>query len=310
MPADLVLPVLEEALGDQRETIRLNAITALGRLNDPRANKLLFETFDKGKAANLRTKAAEMLTKLGQMGPLITALENKRVGLVLTALEDNWLTAAEILDKLGDARVVQSLVVVLRDGHWKVRIIDVLGKLWEQIKDTTLRTQMIDALIAALGDNKSKARSRAIEVLVELGDHRAAPPLIAVLKDRDAGVRAKAAWALGKFGDARAVDSLIVALGDRSKRVRSRAADVLARLEDTRAVPPLMAALGDDPIAGVRSKAAWALGMLGDAQAVEPLIAALEDRDSSVRSKAKGALRRIGADEALAALRDLKAPKK
>jgi HEAT repeat protein len=310
MPADLVLPVLEEALGDQRETIRLNALTALGRLNDPRANKLLFETFDKGKAANLRIKAAETLTKLGQMGPLITALENNRIGLVLTALEDNWLTAAEILDKLGDARVVQSLVVVLRDGHWKVRIIDVLGKLWEQLEDTTLRTQMVDALIAALGDNKSKVRSRAIEVLVELGDHRAVPSLIAVLKDSDAGVRAKAAWALGKFGDARAVDSLIVALRDRSKRVRSRAADVLARLEDTRAVPPLMAALRNDPIAGVRSKAAWALGMLGDARAVEPLIAALKDRDSSVRSKATGALRRIGTDEALAALRDLKAPKK
>ena len=45
-------------------------------------------------------------------------------------------------------------------------------------------------------------------------------------------------------------------------------------------------------------------------QSVENFIAALEDGDGSVRSKAIGALRRTGTNEALAALRELKAPKK
>lgn len=101
------------------------------------------------------------------------------------------------------------------------------------------------------------------------------------------------------------VEGLIKALRHDDGVVRLRAQSALADLGDM-VVEPLIAAL-EDKESSVRGGAAGALGDLRDARAVEPLIAALKDKEYWVREAAAVALRRIGGEEAKGALREYRA---
>ena len=119
----------------------------------------------------------------------------------------------------------------------------------------------IPELIQALEDKDVNIRRRAIKALAKAGPSAVAP-LIAALKNEKSRARAGAAEALGKIEDGRAVEPLIAALQDEISNVRAGAAEALGEIKDVSAVEPLIAALEDEDT-DVRNSAAKALAKMG-----------------------------------------------
>lgn len=191
--------------------------------------------------------------------------------------------AVDTLGRLGDPRVVQTLIMLLSDKVREVRVqaAEALGRLVDP--------QAVEPLMVALHDRVWEVRASAAYALGRIGDSRAVEALCAVLNDPAEGVRVNAARALGQLGGSRAVDALCLALRDDHRKVRARAALALGKSGDPRAVEPLGTALRDME-ADVRACAAEALGEINDEQVIALLIAALKDKDKSVRARAVEAL--------------------
>jgi HEAT repeat protein len=184
--------------------------------------------------------------------------------------------------EIEDVRIAEAFLAMLEDKELRRAAAEVLGQLGN--------TRAVPPLIAALSDDKRDIMSQvAARALGQLGDISAVPPLITALGSYYEYVRQAAAEALGQLGDGRAVPPLItVALyKDRHKEFQA-VVKALGKLGDA-AVEPLVTALNDENEA-VRERAAIVLGELGDARAVEPLIAALNDKNEFVRWRAITAL--------------------
>lgn len=150
--------------------------------------------------------------------------------------------------------------------------------------------------------NNPNARLAAVAALKELQDERIAPLLLGTLADdADAGVRAAAATALRNFGGRPVTQALLGALrGDTAVEVHRAAADVPCCVVELRVTaddtPALAHVLDTDSDWLVLRRVADALGSVGDRRAVEALCraAAKENQDTSVRSDALRALKRLG----------------
>jgi HEAT repeat protein len=197
------------------------------------------------------------------------------------------------------------------------------------------------AIAFAQGQNPSLAElldqfqttnfSRQLEVgkqIAKVGDVRALQTLEPWLRHEDRHLRGNAAFVFASLGDARGFETLRGILTDRSYRPEGQggagapgnmsapawwlpsqiradryyAVHVLGQLTDPRAFDILVPLLDDREIS---YKVAWALGEIGDRRAIRPLIAALRDRDALVRVMAIQSLDKLGATEALPAIRAL-----
>jgi HEAT repeat protein len=153
----------------------------------------------------------------------------------------------------------------------------------------------IDALIAALREDRNPGD--AARILGNFGDRaeRALPELVRYFDDERAG--ANAIQAAGKIGVAEpdTIAALRRLLATPGHRHRGMAASALGALHATEAVPELQQALGDGGKYD-RILAANALGELGPdaAPAVEALAAGVADPDLDLRRAAVEALGRIG----------------
>jgi hypothetical protein len=162
--------------------VKLGIIEALGEIRDPRA-----------------------------VEPLIQELRDPSV-------EVRWETALA-LGEIGDARAVGPLLPGLRDPDRYVRYGTALalGKLgWRPSNDDerahcllgvqdwpgllALGPAAIPALSSALADREKSVRSRAVEVLGQIGDRGAIPAVMRALRDGDDEVRWRAVLAGPKCG--------------------------------------------------------------------------------------------------------------
>jgi len=107
----------------------------------------------------------------------------------------------------------------------------------------TKDARAVEPLIAVLKDGKCGLQ--AANALAKIGKP-SVPPLITALKSDSPVARRNAAMALGKIKDASAVKPLIVALNDENPIVRRNAANALGEIRDNSAVEPLTSALKDD----------------------------------------------------------------
>lgn len=253
-------PVSENiaALRDEDWAVREEAAAALGAFRDPRAvGPLVGALRDSDRA--VRDAAVKSLMEIGE--PAVPAL-----GL---CLDDPNLTvqesAAAILARIADARVLAPLIKALRSQDWIVRM-------------------------------------HAAKAIGRIRDGRAVPALVPLLHDTVKAVREEAALALVQIGEP-AVPSLLEALKHEAWLVRLHAIEALGRMKAKMAVEPLLFVLFNDRDAAVRTDAARALGEIGDARAVEFLIRAMNDLD--VRPAAVEALGKIGDAKALPALIDV-----
>ncbi|MBL9020433.1 MAG: HEAT repeat domain-containing protein [Myxococcales bacterium] len=153
-----------------------------------------------------------------------------------------------------------------------------LGELTEPAE----KRRAIEALTAALEDDRFEVRAEACSSLGELGESSAVAALVKRLGDGHAAVRQQAAIALGTIGHPDAFEALAEALADGPADLRFQAATSLAEIDAPKSYPLLVKAL-DDKDPQVVSAAALSLGAIGDA-AVLPLLAArLDHADAGAR---------------------------
>ncbi len=162
--------------------------------------------------------------------------------------------------------------------------------------------------LEALGARRWWVRAAAAERLGRLGVPRAADRLVACLDDPREEVRIVAARSLGMLGDTRVIRPLLSGLTAASRWATIRAAAVLASLGPPAA--PTLAALvveeatrpdGGDP---VRLRLLLdSLAELGDRECAAAVLPLLGHRSIDVRARAARILGRLGAPEAVRALR-------
>ncbi len=154
---------LIKSLNDPDTNARLRAAQMLGENREPRAiEPLCAALFD--PEAEVRKHA---IIALGRMGSLATE--------ALIAAQQNpdplvRQSATQALGQIHEARVVESLVIALRDPHEGVRsqaafALNRLGAL------------AVQPLIAALHDSDPNIRWQATRILGGIGDARALPEL-------------------------------------------------------------------------------------------------------------------------------------
>ncbi len=155
------------------------------------------------------------------------------------------------------------------------------------VTDPALRARAIEALVAALDDDRMEVRAEACASLGGLGEGGETPAtaIAAIAKrlgDGIAAVRQNAAIALGTLRHPDGFAPLAEALAEGPPDLRFQAVTSLAEIDLARAYDPAVAALGDSD-SQVVGAAALALGGIGDARAIDPLAAKLDVADLGAR---------------------------
>ena len=171
----------------------------------------------------------EAVITLGEMG------DERCVEPLARALRDgDWQVREVAIEAMGQvgSPAVETLLKLLRD--WEVRkyAIAALGKIRDE--------RVLDPLMLQLRNDEFK--DDAIDALVQLGEP-SVERLIGALRDKDENVRKCAVRALGKIESSAAIDSLIAMLGDKDWETRLLAAAALESIGDERgreAMKPLL----------------------------------------------------------------------
>lgn len=284
VPAELV-PALLQAVDDDNEKVRLEAIYAIGVIG----------------RAPLPADQAERLTKaLDHYDPGVRAGAARVIGrLRLAAAGDALMKAVNdsqadvryasmrALGAIGDTRAVAGLGEQLAyykkgEGAWSA--LDALARIASPSSIPLFREHLLD--------KDPYIRRAAMEGLGRAGDGESAAALEkASTLDDSPMVRLAAAFALQKLGRnyaARIIDMMS------SAKVIPQGQEYLVELG-----PPMAATLVprlQEPDADVREAVADVLGRIGDATTVPALEAAAKDRDPSVASAARRAVARLRAE--------------
>ena len=146
-------------------------------------------------------------------------------------------------------------------------------------------TITFEAALRDLTGGSPKARALAAHALAEVTDpaerRRAVEALIAALEDDRPEVRAQACSSLGELADPKAIPGLVKRLDDGASPVRQNAAISLGTMAHPDAFEPLATALREGP-ADLRFQAASSLAEVDPKRAFEHLVAALHDKDPQV----------------------------
>ena len=208
---------------------------------------------------------------------------NRLLDLLDTQNVNTRVQAAVRLKKLGDARGLNSLGVMLKDHDSTVRLA--AGRALVGLGDA----RGLDALGELLKDHDATVRLAALRALVGIGTAHLVSLLIPLLHDPDTTVRLETAQQLGKLGDPGALEPLIAALKDDDPAVRAQIATTLGLLGNARAVPSLMDSLKDEFVL-VRAAAVGALEQIHDPAATDGLLAIVRDHKAELREQAVDAL--------------------
>jgi HEAT repeat protein len=134
--------------------------------------------------------------------------------------------AVERVSALPIDEAIPRLVERIGDSSWRVRKAAV-----ERLVACSDTTQMVGALIVALGDGENTGRrNSAVEALVDCGS-RAVPQLVAAMESPDSDVRKLVVDALAGIGDPRSAPALIELLGDPDANVRAAVSDALGAID-------------------------------------------------------------------------------
>jgi len=171
----------------------------------------------------------EAVITLGEMG------DERCVEPLARALRDgDWQVREVAIEAMGQvgSPAVETLLKLLRD--WEVRkyAILALGKIRDE--------RVLDPLMLQLRNDEFK--DDAIDALVQLGEPSVGK-LIGALRDKDESVRKCAVLALGRIKSSQAIDPLIEMLGDKDWFTRLTAAAALESIGEERgreAIKPLL----------------------------------------------------------------------
>lgn len=282
---------------------------ALGKIADPQAIEFVFSVFGDDNVSYFNG-----LSIIGTpvVQSFIDALGNPNAQV--------RAGAASVLADVADPNSVEKLLETMGDPDKNVRRWSAyaLGEIGDP--------RAVKPLMVALTDTVSIVRIASAEALGEIADPRAVEGLVDALDDPDGDVRATAVDALARIG-VPAIESLVHADSAPYFPERTGAQSALGKI-GTPAVQWTSKYLGETQ---KKKSGAWwavrtlakvgtlsteslishlsqnwyvidALGDLNDVRAVEPLIVLLQDSSPTTRSKAAGALGKIGDPRALSEL--------
>jgi len=175
---------LIEALYDENESIRIEAVDALGRIGDPKAVEPLIMNFtDENK--NLRTKIAASLGKIGDnraVQPLINALTDKE-----DVVKEEAIIA---LGKIKDEKAVKYLIKMLNNKNELIKAdaVTALGSIGSP--------KAVPSLIKLLDDNNDLIHEKVVMSLGMISIH----PYITELESDDEKIRINALKMLKNIG--------------------------------------------------------------------------------------------------------------
>jgi HEAT repeat protein len=180
------------ALKDRLPTIRIAALSGLGRLRDCRAIDPVIAMLDDADS-KVRTSAAAALKKFGKSAhaPMLEAYRagDARARFVLLGA----------LGRIKSPAISELLIAALDDPQVEIRLeaARVLGVRKDQ--------RAVDRLLQAVAEGGT-CQSFYIHVLGEIGDTRTFEPLQALLKSPEFMLRREVIMALRKLDNPRAVD--------------------------------------------------------------------------------------------------------
>lgn len=233
-------------------SVREFSAEALGIIGDERAVQPLIQAMNEDVDEEVRWKSA---WALGQIR------DDSAIDALIEAMNsDSWRVrenAAKSLGNIGDKKALQPLINALDDKEWRVRkVVAVsLGKLADE--------KAVKPLLKTLNDDDADVQRKTIEALEKMGDSAFQPLMDLFEKEENWYIRTKAAEVLGDIGDKRAVKPFLEVLSkkkkkDRNRFVRGRVIEALGKIGDLRAVEALFNALDDETLF-VRQKAEEAL---------------------------------------------------
>jgi HEAT repeat protein len=330
-----VPPDLLAALSDDHPSVRKAAIKGiLGfelKYADARALPKLLELAEKDPEVQVRAEAVRALGALSHRNlvpSLVRIFPNEKN----ESIRDEILA---VFEREGDRRAVPVLLSLLKEQHPPPLVFDALKRIADP--------QSSAAILPLLDHPSGAIRSRAIQVMGEIGDAAAVKKLLPALGDKDPGIVREAISAVAAIGAAEAVPLLLRLCDHRDAKIRRsairslatyrnpevisvrvalpivlahlrkdtddirvEAARVLGLMQVKRALPELQAAAGERNTLPVRLAALGAIGLLSEAKAIPFLTAALSDKDPDVRTEAAKGLGQYGRAAASAggAIRD------
>jgi HEAT repeat protein len=283
-------PRLIALLNESDETVRCHAATALGEVHGaPQTTTAALVQMLKDSSAPVKISATRALGAMGKdAAPAVPAL----VPLLQDSDESVRTAAAEAIAQVGplDQAATDALVLGLNsaDNVVRAQTAEALGTIGASADGAA------PALVHAMADDNDRVRAMAVEALGKIGEcaaEVAVPGLMRALRDQDNGVSALAAEALGEMGESAdgAIPALVDSLSHLNAVVRRNAAEALGRMGGTAAsARPALEKTIHDVDGGVRSEAIRALGPLGmPSRRLTPMVvAALQDPDPVVRAAA------------------------
>lgn len=273
---ELSRPSTTAAHDPEERGVRRSAVTALGKIGDPRALPVLLSAWQE-QEGQLRTAATEALGSfhsVDAVSQLVIAALNPGTGV--------HEAAGRALSRIGPDAIPHLVNTARRDKRANpstvVNILTAMGK------------PAVEPLIACVKDPAPHIRSMSVSALGRIGDDRAVPSLIEALGYPEAG--SETTQALGSLG-APAVQPLLDRFLSAEPRVQLLIIEALGLCGDPRAEHVLAEALRD-PQSSVRAAAATGLGRMPRQSAVPVLLTLLEDQDQNVRRAAIAALGKQG----------------
>jgi len=240
-----------DALNDSSDLVRSAAVLVLAGWGEalPLAEAVAWLPTGHGHSRRLALRALESVARPGTASALAQALVH--------AVDEEPLRPS-------DAR----LLVELLDGEERPEAVE----------------EVVQILLAALGDEREAVGDRAADLLTQL-----APASLRAVTGALNGEPAqpRAASVLGRIGDLCAFEPLVDALDHPDPRMRSESCLALGELRDPRAAEPLLRATGD-PDPAVRASAGAALDRMGAAAVVVGISALIRSAiESAVKATAR-----------------------
>ena len=188
-----------------------------------------------------------------------------------------WWPVAYALQRLGDPRALNALMLLAKDPHPYTRAFAVKGL------GALKNRAALPTLLPLLAGTDREVVIETVRALGQIGDPSAAPPLIKMLQDggTDPHVRLEAVRALGHVRAPGVYDLLLDALSDSSPAVRAAALQSAARV-DPDAFVAVLSGLDVDPDWTVRAALASVLGTLVPHVGLPRLTSLLNDSDQRV----------------------------
>jgi len=242
-----IVNALVAALGDSRTDVKAEAAAALGQIGAVQVAPVLAQTL----VTNRTGATAELQLALRRLGaPAISALAP-------ALSSDNAETrrlATEILAGIGSRQVVGPLAMRLGDSSPAIRRLaaETLGSMTEDVLTAASTPEVVDQMLAALGDHNWHVYHAVQEALARIG-RPAVPALINKLATGDLRSKYMAQQALVKIRIP-AINPLIGALSSPQADVRHWVATTLGNIGPSVIAP--ISNLLNDPTQPTEARAA------------------------------------------------------